>query len=115
MSLQLVGVSAGVAAEAALEGPFAGVGANVPLQFAHLWTTRNVNLSSAAGVQQDGGRSYLHAGVVAHGALERFLVCVFVAAVAHEFSAGHKRHVAVGALVRPSSCGEKVGVSLEAS
>lgn len=34
--LQLVGVSAGIAAEAALEGPFPRVGPDVSFQLAHL-------------------------------------------------------------------------------
>lgn len=37
MSLQLVRVSAGVAAKAALERTLAGVGSDVTLQFAHLY------------------------------------------------------------------------------
>lgn len=37
---QLVSVSAGVAAQAALEGPFASVRADVPFQFADLETKK---------------------------------------------------------------------------
>lgn len=45
VSLQLVRVSAGVAAEAALERTFTSVGADVALQFAHLENSQEVQVS----------------------------------------------------------------------
>lgn len=106
VSLQLVRVSASVAAQAALERTLTGVGANVPLQFAHLQDEQKhsqVSFGGSLKVHTVAAEPHLHAGVVAHGALEGLLVGVFVTAMADEFPAGYKRHVAVRALVWSSS------------
>lgn len=84
MSLQLVGVSAGVAAQTALERTLPSVGTDVPLQFAHL-----------------------HTGIVTHGALERFLMSVLVATMSDQLSAGHKGHVTILTLVWSGTCKQK--------
>lgn len=107
---QLVGVSAGVAAKAALEGPFPCVGPDVSFQLAHLDTgegavrktdTRASGKSPAESHERQP--TYLHTAVVAHRALERLLMCVFVAAMTHQLTAGHKCHVTVCALVWPGA------------
>lgn len=106
--LQLVGVSAGVAAKAALEGPFPCVGPDVSFQLAHL--KRAIVRNPATGASRkspaechERQTAYLHAAVVAHRALEGLLVRVFVAAMAHQLATGHKCHVAVCALVWPGA------------
>lgn len=80
VSLQLVRVSAGVAAQAALEWTLTGVRPNVTLQLTHLDTS-----------------------VVTHGAFEGFLMCVFVPTVTNQLPTSDKGHIAVCALVRASS------------
>lgn len=109
VSFQLVGVSAGVAAKATLEGPFACVGPDVSFQLAHLdkgdGAIRNPDTrapgKSPAKVTQ--AKAYLHAAVVAHRALEGLLVRVFVAAMTHQLAAGHECHVTVCTLVWPGA------------
>lgn len=108
--LQLVGVSAGVAAKAALEGPLPRVGPDVSFQLAHLDKGGHVvkkqptqELPKKFAGRGTRATAYLHAAVVAHRALEGLLVRVFVAAVAHQLAAGHERHVAVRALVWPGA------------
>lgn len=53
------------------------------------------------------GFIYLHTGIVTHGTLEGFLMCVFVATMTNELSAGHKSHVTICAFVWPSSWMDK--------
>lgn len=48
MSLKLIGISAGIAAQTALERTFSSVGANVPLQLANLKRVK-VQVNSGTG------------------------------------------------------------------
>lgn len=86
MSLQLIGISASITAQTALERTLSSVGANVALQLANLYT-----------------------GIVTHGALEWFLMSVLVASVSHQLSTGDEGHVTVSALMWSGAC---VGVEV---
>lgn len=53
MSLQLIGISAGIAAQTALERTFSGVGANVPLQLANLKCVKaQLNSGTIEGIKK---------------------------------------------------------------
>lgn len=113
VSLQLVCVSAGVAAKTALEWTLTSVGTDVTLQFAHLYnrhTSTHQIHPLYKKTQENENWCYLHAGVVAHGTFEGFLMCVFVATVTDKLSAGHERHVTICAFVWSSPWINKVAV-----
>lgn len=77
MPLELKGVWTGVGTMRALIGPFASMAPHVPFQF-----------------------TQLHRGVVTFRAPVRFLVCVTVAYVAHQFARGGERTVTMFTTVR---------------
>jgi len=53
MSFQLIGISAGIAAQTALEGTFSSVGANVPLQLADLKCVKaHLNSGTIEGIRK---------------------------------------------------------------